>query len=196
MSIFDDYYRNNFWQNDESVSGNGSTKDATAEIRRVLPLLFDHYNIQSIVDVACGDLNWIGDLVIGKRRYLGTDIVPALIERNKVRYGGLDQVYFSVSDVRSDRLPPADLILARDVLVHMPNADVKKALANFKVSGAKYLLTTTFPEHHNSGDMVEGAWRPLNLEEYWGLPRPLELINEHCTVPGFEDKSLGLWRLR
>lgn len=195
--VFQKIYDNNGWRNNESVSGHGSTLDATSAIRSALPLLFDHYDIKSIVDVACGDLNWMGDLVLGKMTYLGTDIVPELIERNKSKYGGLDKVFFSVMDVTRDPLPPADLILARDVLVHFSNADVRKALVNIKASGAKYLLATTFPNHHPSGDIRTGDWRPLNLAELWGLPEPLEYINERCTAGGgeFADKSLGLWKL-
>jgi SAM-dependent methyltransferase len=196
-SVFQQIYDNNGWRNNESVSGHGSTKEATNAIRSALPLLFERYGIESIVDVACGDLNWMGDLVIGKMTYLGTDIVPVLIERNKVKYGGLDKVFFSVSDITRDPLPPADLILVRDVLVHFSNADVKKALATIKHSRAKYLLATTFPDHDNSGDIRTGDWRPINLAQYFGLPDPILLINERCTAGGgaFADKSLGLWEL-
>jgi SAM-dependent methyltransferase len=201
-AIFQQIYDTNFWGNKESISGNGSTLEATAELRRVLPMLLDHYDIHRVYDAACGDAGWWhGSSIPHAVQYMGVDIVPDLVERNKAWYGEFGSRrqttdLFMVADITRDPMPPADLILARDVLVHLSNADVKKALVNIKASNAKYLLATTFPNHHQSGDMTTGAWRPLNLAEYWGLGSPIELINEHCTIPGFEDKAMGLWELK
>lgn len=198
QDVFTKIYQDNHWKNDESVSGAGSTLEATSAIRSALPLLFDHYEIETIVDIPCGDMNWIGDLVLGKRTYFGMDIVPEIIAQNKSKYGHLANVFFDVKDITRDPLPPADLILVRDLLGHFSNADVRKALANIKNSRCKYLLATTFPQHETEGDIKTGEWRPINLASLWGLPDPLEYINENCTVGGgeFRDKSLGLWRIR
>jgi hypothetical protein len=60
------------------------------------------------------------------------------------------------------------------------------------------LLTTTFPEHDQNSDIVDGDWRLLNLQRAPFLfPGPLRLINERCTEAdgAYDDKSLGLWRI-
>jgi hypothetical protein len=78
------------------------------------------------------------------------------------------------------------------------NDDVQRALANFKRSGARYLLATTFPTVQENSDTQNGVWRPLNLEKGpFHLPRPIALINEKCTEAQgrYQDKSLGLWVL-
>jgi hypothetical protein len=71
-------------------------------------------------------------------------------------------------------------------------------LQNFKTSGARFLLTTTFPKHTKNVDLDHGFWRPLNMEMApFNFPQPIEVINENCTEGAnqFTDKSLGLWRL-
>lgn len=198
MQVFSDIYETNGWKNNESVSGHGSTLEATKEIREALPGLIKRLQIQTLVDIPCGDMNWMSDVVLDKVSYFGADIVPEIIERNRSNYGSLDGIFFYVMDITSDPMLPADLILCRDLLGHFSNADVRKALNNIKNSGAKYLLATTFPEHETSGDINTGEWRPINLASLFGMPDPIELINENCTAGGgkFSDKSLGLWRLQ
>ena len=83
--------------------------------------------------------------------------------------------------------------------MHLNFADVKKVLNNFKRSGSRYLLTTTFPGHNVNRDLVgKDIWRTLNLQVApFNLPAPLRLINEMCSEGNgaYVDKSLGLWRL-
>src|SRR5262249_226159 len=101
-------------------------------------------------------------------------------------------------DVTSDKLPGADIILSRDLLVHLSFRDIAAALENFKQSMSEYLLTTTFPRTTRNIDILSGDWRPINLQlPPFNFPEPLRLINENCTEHGgrYADKSLGLWKL-
>lgn len=190
--VFTRHYQNNFWANDESVSGSGSTAQATKMVRLVMPQLLKWYNVQSVLDIPCGDLNWATK--IKWPAYIGADIVEELIAANLERYPELD---LRVLDITRDALPRVDLILCRDLLGHLSNADVKRALTNIKRSGSKYLLATTFPQHTTVGDIETGHWRPINLASLFGLPDPIEYVNEMCTTANgrFADKSLGLWRI-
>jgi hypothetical protein len=70
-------------------------------------------------------------------------------------------------------------------------------LRNFRRSGARWLLTTTFPGRDINHDTAMGRWRTLNLElPPFGFPPPGELIVERCSERNglYRDKSLGLWR--
>lgn len=130
-------------------------------------------------------------------RYYGVDIVDALIEKNQAEYGGSVR-QFTKRDILADPLPQAELILCRDCFVHFSNADVLRAIENFRASGAIYLLTTTFPSRRENPDIPMGRWRPLNLQaEPMCFPLPLLLLNEGCTQHSgrYADKSLGLWRI-
>lgn len=191
--VFSRHYQTNYWADDESVSGHGSTVAATKAIRLALPPLMEWYEIKSVLDIPCGDLNWAHK--VKWPAYIGADIVPELVEKARAAHPDFD---LRVLDITRDPLPAVDLIVCRDLLGHFSNRDVKLALQNIKKSGAKYLLATTFPGHETSGDIETGMWRPINLASFFGLPDPEEYINEMCTDGGgaFADKSLGLWRLR
>jgi FMN-dependent NADH-azoreductase len=63
--------------------------------------------------------------------YVGADIVDELIQSNKRKY---PKHYFRVLDITQDELPKVDLMMVRDCLVHLSDADVKKALTNIKRS--------------------------------------------------------------
>ena len=71
-------------------------------------------------------------------------------------------------------------------------------MANFKRSGARVLLTTTYTAGRANTDTADGEWRPIDLTgPPFGFPPPLRLINEGCTEGGgtFADKSIGVWKL-
>lgn len=202
---FNRIYKNNEWKSDESVSGRGSTLKETEEIRRQLPILFTKLGIRTLLDIPCGDFHWFSSMVNdlgfskyneGMDFYIGADIVPELITKNRLEHL-ITFLDFRVLDVTKDELPKVDLILCRDMLGHFSNWEVKLALDNFKRSGAKWLLATTFPGRQTTGNIRTGEWRPIDLDHWWGLPKPTLMINENCTEGDgkFADKSLGLWRI-
>ncbi len=194
---FSEVYARNIFGGSESRSGAGSDLVQTEIIRHAIPRVLREYGIHSMLDAPCGDWFWMRKVDLGIERYVGTDIVHALIERNKAQFGR-EGVSFTCLDLSKDKLPRVDLIFSRDCLVHLSFGDALRILNNFKASGAKYLLTTTFPGRSSNADLGGGFWRPLNMElAPFNFPSPVELINEGCTEGDnlFTDKSLGLWRL-
>ncbi|HVZ93307.1 MAG TPA: hypothetical protein VG797_02240 [Phycisphaerales bacterium] len=104
---------------------------------------------------------------------------------------------FLTLDITRDQLPKVDLILCRDCLVHLSNKMVSAALNNFKSSGAKYLLTTTYPGavQGENRDIATGQFRMVDLTlPPFNMPKPERLINEQSAEGGLH-KSLGLWSL-
>ena len=68
----------------------------------------------------------------------------------------------------------------------------KSALANFRKSGARYLVATTFARGKNDPVRV-GGWQPIDLcAAPFNLPPPQLLIVEGLQNSG---KSLGVWPL-
>lgn len=197
QAVFTDIFTSGSWGSDESVSGPGSTLEQTAAVRAALPGLLARLGVTSLVDVPCGDWHWLQHVDLGGVDYVGLDLVPALIEHNQETFGGPGR-RFATLDVVAAVPPRGDLVLSRDLLVHLSDADVRSALANIRASGARWMLTTTFTGDHPNHDIATGSWRPLNLvRPPWHFPPPQELIVEHCTVDGgiWADKSLGLWEL-
>lgn len=188
----------NLWGAAESVSGLGSEIDATATLRAELPALLRRLEVTSLLDAPCGDGGWIARTDLGVR-VTGIDIVPALVERLRARAGrGEIAGDYHLADITADRLPRCDAILCRDCLVHLSFANIDRAVANFRRSGARWLITTTFPDWQDNRDCEDGDWRALNFERApFGWGQPAELLDENCMEAGggWRDKSLGVWRL-
>jgi hypothetical protein len=181
------------------ASGIGSSPESTERIREQLPQLLVEYKIHTIVDAPCGDFTWMSKVNLNDFEYHGFDIVKNVIAQNQKKYAQKN-IHFDEMDIVKQISLPADLILCRDCLVHLSNHDALKALSNFKKSGSKYLLTTTFINRDKNIDLVSGrGWRPLNLQkEPFNFSQPLILINEHCKESNgiYSDKSLGLWFIK
>ncbi len=194
-SVFTQIYTNNGWRNQESVSGDGSTLRETRVARQVVPAIIARYDVQVLLDIPCGDCNWMREIDFGGRAYIGADIVADLVDRNH-RTFGTPQRWFMHRDVVRDALPLADLVLCRDCMIHLSNADVLEALRNVRRSGARYLLATTYNARAQNADIVTGDWHAINLQAPpFRLPQPLELINEEWDwADGYHaDKCLALW---
>jgi hypothetical protein len=195
---FQRIHDSNLWGAAESVSGLGSEVDATATLRAELPRLLARLQVSSLLDAPCGDAGWIKAASLGLR-YVGVDIVPALVERLQARAAaGQIPGNYRLADITRDPLPGCDAILCRDCLVHLSFANIERAVANFRRSGAVWLIATTFPLWQTNRDCEDGDWRALNFERApfdWGPP--VELLNENCVEAGggWRDKSLGVWRL-
>lgn len=195
--IFAEIYHGNLWGEAESVSGPGSSLAETAAIRRELPGLLAALGVRSLLDAPCGDCRWIFEMPLDLDLYIGADVVPALIESNAARFGGPGRELRRL-DITRDPLPRTDAILCRDCLIHFSYRFIEKALDNFRRSGARWLLTTTYSGLPANRDILSGQWRPIDLElPPFSLPRPRHLILEkECDVDGFRlRRSLGVWDL-
>lgn len=194
--IFNAIYHNREWRDKESVSGPGSNLYNTKFIRPEIQKLLHNYEIKKLLDLPCGDFNWMKELDLSKINYTGIDIVTELIEVNRQKYAGKG-FQFQEGNLLNSSLPKADLMLCRDCLVHFSYRNIFKALKNIKKSNITYLLTTSFPGHENR-DIVTGDWRPINLNKApFNFPEPLQMINEQCEEENgiYHDKSLCLWKV-
>ena len=195
--VFSSIQSDNYWEDSESVSGPGSSLKQTKEIRRVLPKLFEDLHIKSILDIPCGDFNWMKHVVSKGIIYTGADIVSSIVDQNKQKYQ-TESIHFLRLDLLKDQLDRFDIVFCRDCLVHLSNDDILVALSNIKRSGSTYLVTTTFPEEAKNKDIPTGGWRPVDFEKQpFNFPIPEILINEKCTEGDglFKDKSLGVWKI-
>ena len=191
--IFAEIYNNNAWNNRESRSGPGSTIQATRSLVDRLPSLFQTFNIKSILDLPCGDFNWMKTVPMSDIDYMGADVVHELVDNNKISYPGRKFLHL---DLLTDPLPTVDLIICRDCLVHFSNHAVRRALFNICLSKSKFLLATNFTNHVTQGDIKIGQWRPLNLQSHlFGLPEPIYTINEELDLEKYNDKSMSLWSI-
>ncbi len=195
--IFTETYEKRYWKSNESISGNGSELGQTEVLRAELPLLLQSFGIRSLLDLPCGDFNWMQHTDLHGIKYIGGDIVEELVLQNQAKFGN-NHRSFLLLNLLTDELPAVDCILVRDCLVHFSFEHIQQALDNLKRSKITYLLTTSFPNFDLNEDIQTGYWRPINLQKApFLLPEPLVTINEKCTeVKGaYADKSLCLWKI-
>lgn len=193
--IFTKIRDKNEWGSSESVSGPGSEIEQTSTLRMELQKILKTKNIKSILDVPCGDFNWMKEVDLSGIDYTGGDIVDKIVAENQKKHGS-GGIKFMPVNIITDVLPQSDLIFVRDCFVHLSYKDIHGAIANIKRSGSKYLMTTTYKDHHKNYDILTGQWRHLNLrDEPFNFPEPEILIVENSTERDGEDidKSMGLW---
>lgn len=196
QDVFGKIYDKNYWGSLESRSGSGSKMDATQNIRESLPKIWGKYGVKSVLDVPCGDYNWMKTIDKKNIQYIGGDIVPEIVRTNNKNFKN-DNTSFEVIDITSDKIPKADMIICRDCLQHLSYENVKKALKNFKESGSTYLLATSYPWTLDNWDILDGDYRPLNLlqKPFNFQPSYLEKIQETNISWNEPDKFLYLYKL-
>ena len=197
---FNAIYSTNEWNSEETRSGRGSELLATQHVMRIVDVALIFSRAKTLLDAGCGEANWLQETRVPLDHVYGVDIVddPGLKRHWKNQLAGrASALTFVNADIVSDPLPRADIILCRDVLVHLSNADCSATLANFAKAGSRYLLATSFQTASNT-DIETGKWRMQNLEAPpFNLPEPVKRWNELCPMDSgrYRDKCLNLWQL-
>jgi hypothetical protein len=70
-ALFDRVYKEHRLRSADSKSGPGSSLDQTAVIRDRLPKLLAKLGIKSVLDIPCGDLNWMQHVDLGSAHRCG-----------------------------------------------------------------------------------------------------------------------------
>ena len=173
-SVFTSIYHQNAWKGKDSRSGPSSNLQRTQEIREKLPLLFDEFNIKSIVDAPCGDFYWMRNVIIPREiKYIGVDIVKPMIDKLNEEFLDFQSINFLCLNLTSSIAPFADLMISRDFLFHLSYSDTLDFLVNFINSNIPYLLTTShLREDIVNKDIKTGGWRWMNLHHApYNFPR-------------------------
>jgi len=131
-----------------SLSGIGSNiGGATDASIKFLAEVIQEYNVSSLLDIPCGDVNWqfesweMDSLGV----YVGADIVSSVIELNQQRFAHHSNKHFVVWDFSTCQLPSLttvenipvyfDLVHVRDVFQHLPLMKAAAAAKNIRESG-------------------------------------------------------------
>ena len=160
-------YNNNYWDNEESISGPGSTLKNTKNLRRSLNIIIKKYKIKTVFDAPCGDCNWIQSIIKKNNIiYTGADIVKNCISNNKNKFKN-KKFNFKQLDVTEDKLPTADLFICRDFMFHLSYKDNYKFLKNIRNLKSKYILISNHTKSKdgkfNNKDIKSGDFRRINL---------------------------------
>jgi SAM-dependent methyltransferase len=191
---FSAIYRNRVWVNNRSagsLSGLGSELENTKTIRQRLPRLLAEIGAKTVLDVGCGDFNWMSNVELGCA-YIGIDIAPEVIALNKLNYDSPTRTFYGL-DATRDRLPLADTVLCREVLFHLSFADIWAFIHNIRSSGALMLIATNDVVTGFNSDIVSGDFRILNLAKSpFRFPRPfLSIPDDEVSL----KRTLEVWRV-
>lgn len=198
-AIFTSIYKSRYWNPDgkgESASGEGSTLAITAKAREAIESIVREFGITSMLDAPCGDFNWMRHTRIDDVHYTGADIVRPLIDRNNREFGSTRRRFIQL-DIVEQVCEPVDLIMCRDCIQHLPNAEAMRAIQNFSRSGSKYLLMTMSPRLTRNDDMPKpGGFRGVNVFlPPFNMPKPEREYVEWVDPNPNLEKTLGLWKL-
>lgn len=138
------------WYTDGNGSGPGSSPEATEEWRAILTTHLANLPPGSVVlDWGCGDWDHSKLVDWGEHEYIGVDVSPTVIDRMNRQYA-TELVTFHRYDPDSGEdptsflsrvCPQADLIICKDVLQHLSNAESLQILEAFRSIGGDLLLT-------------------------------------------------------
>jgi SAM-dependent methyltransferase len=172
------YNYKKLWNN---TSGGGSFLENTLPYISMLEDFIRENKIQSVVDAGCGDwlvskcINWEGI------QYFGYDVVGYLIDTNEKLYAK-PNVVFIHADFTQTELPEADLLICKDVLQHLSNADIQKFLE--QLPKFKHCLITndvdinTLTSENN--DIRSGGYRCLDLTQSPFKLKGVKILTYRC----------------
>lgn len=198
--VFNSIYASNHWvQSDDSlpkqnisVSGHGSNigTEQFKNLEKNFNNFINEHEIKSILDMPCGDFLWINEIIKNKDiEYLGIDIVDDLIEKNKKKYVN-NKINFETHDIVNFKTSKFfDLIIIRDLFIHLDHDDIKKIFENLNKINFKYIALNSYKNIINE-DVLIGRHRKINL-----LERPFSLKKPFFSFKDYEvDKHIFFYK--
>ena len=142
--IFNKIYAQQIWNEKNAkipLSGPGSTLESTKELRIFLDTVALSLDINTVIDLGCGDLTWmpLTKIFTDQFKYTGVDIVNKLIIDNKNKF---PNKVFLCKNIIYDDIPEGDLIILKDILFHMRHIDIMTVLTRLCNINFKYILMT------------------------------------------------------
>ncbi len=157
-------YADRLWGRHETerfYSGPGSLPENLGPYLEAVGAYLREHDIQSVVDLGCGDFRASRALDLGEATYLGVDVVAPLIRYNQTEFGS-DRIRFEHLDLlEADTLPDADLCIVKHVLQHWSNEDILQFLPKLDryrhvlVLNGRFALDEEAPERND--DIRTGA---------------------------------------
>lgn len=162
------------------------------------------FNVDVLIDTSCGDQQWAPTLrrLLPNLLYVGADVVPAIIQYNREKFGLSGRVEFFLLDMSEPRyfdllaqhskvLKTAAkrrsvvMVLCRHTFYHLRNEQIQKILHNMRETKLlSYIALSNQPTSLNTRDDMEiGSFMPVNLEI-----EPFNLFS-----PQFSWKEANFW---
>ena len=123
--IFENIYEKQLWNNCDPnipLSGPGSSFENTKDYSNMLTKFIYDNECKSVLDLGCGDLNWIPKTKFFNDngiKYTGVDVVDRLIDSHLINF---PEKHFLCKDITMyNYFDKVDIIIIRDVIFHLKN---------------------------------------------------------------------------
>jgi SAM-dependent methyltransferase len=197
--VFSEIYENGAWGQTQAFdSGSGSRGAAGEPYISLVRALIAETRARRAVDIGCGDFRIASGFVDALETYVGIDVVPSLIERNRAEFGR-PGVSFIALDAAASEVPDGDICFIRQVLQHLSNAEIAAILercSKFPV----VVVTEHWPspqrqrrpnrdKPHGGDTRVDlGSWVDISAEPFACTPTSERLVvsynDEVWAFPG------------
>lgn len=159
-------YQRKLWASHGVLSGEGSRAENCVPLIEWLDGCAAD-GMRTVLDLGCGDLEWISRcqaVPSGLMRYEGWDVVPSLIGHHRRVFP-----WFRGKAVDIEALPriSADVVILKDVLLHMCTGGAEQVLQNLARGSWRRLLVSSYPGATNGtrrGLRKAGAWAAYDVE--------------------------------
>ena len=139
-NIFDEIYKRGSWKSGTSLSGPGSEPENALSYVAFVDDIIQIYGINAILDIGHGDWKMWPKAFFDNKNYVGIDVVQTLNESMRNNYQR-DNIRFLLLDAVADELPKSEIVLIKDVLMHLSNKDIDAILT--KLTGYRLSIICT-----------------------------------------------------
>jgi len=194
--IFSEIYRSGTWGGRGIPrSGSGSLPSAARPYVQFLEKFLKINGVASVLDIGHGDWEMWESFQFESIKYIGLDIYDDITNQLSEKYG-TENRQFIVRNAITNDLPKAQACISKDVLQHLPNADILKILG--KMGDFEYVIICNdaykFKFEHSLNAMRrflslrERAVRIRSHQKPWFLK--LKRTNSDCQIG--EHRPLNL----
>lgn len=177
--IFTKIYSRRKWGKNVPSSGEGTSERAVGQYLEFLKhVLSQHQEIRTILDIGHGDWEMWPEGFFQSYQYCGIDVVSELSNHLNLVHGN-ETTKFIGADFLETELPESDLLLIKDVLIHLSNRDIQRAIEIFP----KYSYIVTVTDIQSSGYRVFFGCLYKSLKKFKGgafiqlIKAPIDFIN-------------------
>jgi 2-polyprenyl-3-methyl-5-hydroxy-6-metoxy-1,4-benzoquinol methylase len=160
---------------DGAGSGVGSSPKYCWDYVTALQSFLTYHDVRSVLDVGCGDWQFSQHIDWTGIKYTGMDVVREVIDENRRKFEDV-RTRFIYGDALVDELPPADLLIVKDVIHHLKHKDVQRLVDRSK-DYPKVLWVVDM-----GVEVPHGAWPDRALCAYF---KNLKSIYTFPTMPGY-----------
>lgn len=184
--IFTKTYEQQWWGLGQG-SGIGSSATATKLYRKLLEDVLQKQQVKSVLDLGCGDWRFSQLVHWGDVSYTGIDVVPHVVQKLRNKFNKPNWQFIE-ADITTCELPPADLVLIKDVMQHWPNDTIKTFLPKLKAYKTVLITNTVELKMPKNRDIGIGGYRPLDIRKspiwakceemllFWAVENDLKLV--------------------